>query len=161
MPDEVIVADAFLDLLAYFSPLAFRLGPVHRNPLMVAVIRRIIGVYNADSGVGGHLRYVSDKIGRGEGCALCDITNGTIRKKGEFIECKKELGLALDLVYRDQLTTGLAALVEDRTPAVVAELEDGSYRVLLRREDLDAARGDVRAFRVSLEAAMEALSARE
>ncbi len=100
---------------------------------------------------------VSDKIGRGEGCALCDITNGTIRKKGEFIECKKELGLALDLVYRDQLTTGLAALVEDRTPAVVAELEDGSYRVLLRREDLDAAR----AFRVSLEAAMEALSARE
>ena len=100
---------------------------------------------------------VFDKIGRGEGCALCDITNGTIRKKGEFIECKKELGLALDLVYRDQLTTGLAALVEDRTPAVVAELEDGSYRVLLRREDLDAAR----AFRVSLEAAMEALSARE
>ena len=62
---------------------------------MDTVFTEIIGVYHADHGMRGHLRYVFDKVARGEGCALCDITHAVVREKDAFVACRFRLGPSL------------------------------------------------------------------
>ena len=116
----------------------------------------IIGIYHADRGVRGHLRYVFDKVARGEGCALCDITHAVVREKTAFVECRRDLGVPLTLIYRDQLTAEMREATQSQTPAVIGVLPDGTYHRLLGPADLEAAQGDVYAFRSALENALGA-----
>jgi hypothetical protein len=52
-------------------------------------IRRLVGVYNANSTITGELAYF---IGAGLGsahCALCDITHGLVRERPEWKACRQ------------------------------------------------------------------------
>ena len=124
-------------------------------------IIKVIGVYHADRGFRGHLRYVFDKVARGEGCALCDISHGTIREKAAFAACKQDLGIPMEMRYRDELSPALAAVVSGRTPAVVGLSSTGAHRLLLGPEALDAVQGEVYGFRAALEAALSAPAAED
>ena len=53
-------------------------------------IESIWGVYHADGGLLGELRYVMGVAFRGEHCSLCDITHSVAWEKGDE-EMEKDL----------------------------------------------------------------------
>ncbi len=81
-----------------------------------------VGIYNADGGLGGELRYVAGKLlGRGK-CALCDITHGwnPMGSKSWKQACAVS-DVELELLHRNEATaeqlaasSGLPAILRRR-----------------------------------------------
>ncbi len=78
-----------------------------------------VGIYDADGGLGGELRYVADKLlGRGK-CALCDITHGwNPMGSRSWKQACMASDVELELLHRDEATaeqlaatTGLPAIL--------------------------------------------------
>ena len=108
-------------------------------------IDRLIGVYDADGTVLGELAYVvGHALGR-RSCALCDITHGRLRRRPAFDAAAARLGVAVELLHRDEQPADLAALTSGELPCVVAETSGGRV-VLVDAETLVACGGDQRAF---------------
>ena len=100
----------------------------------------LVGIFDADGGLRGELRYVVDKLaGRGH-CALCDITHGfNPLGKRSFKQACAVSGLTMRLLHRDEAEPAQLAAA-DRLPVVLAG--DGArWRVLLSEEDLSACEG--------------------
>jgi hypothetical protein len=110
-------------------------------------IVRYLGIYDADGGLVGELRYVVDHLLGSTECALCDITHSPIRRKRNWDAMVATLPVPFDLRHRNELT-GIEqrALAGLTPPVVVAELADGTYVELLDVESLRACDGDVDAF---------------
>ncbi len=106
-------------------------------------IRRLIFLYNADSGRLNALVDSAKKLLMINGCSLCAITHGLAGEKREWKECKEEIGVPVDYVHRDEVTPALRDVVRERYPSVVAEAADGSLVLLLDAEVLDRAKGTV------------------
>ena len=108
---------------------------------------RFLGVYDADGGIAGELRYVvGHLLGTGE-CALCDITHSPVRRKRTWDAMVAELDAPFDLRHRNELTEAEALVLTPMgLPVVAAELTDGRWVELLGRDALDACAGDVGAF---------------
>jgi len=118
-------------------------------------IRELVGVYDADGGVTGELRYVvGHLLGRAE-CALCDITHGTVRRKPGWDAMVGGLGVPFTLVHRNERPPEIAAATGDVLPCVVA-VTDTAIVLLLDRDDLAACSGDVATFEAALTGAMRA-----
>lgn len=109
-------------------------------------IRRLVLVFDADSGRLSAWVDSARKIFRLKGCALCSITHGLAGEKDDWRDCQEELGVPVDYRHRDELFGPLAELVKDRLPCVVAETHDGP-QVLLTREVLERCRGSVDDFK--------------
>lgn len=123
-----------------------------------AVIR-YLGVYDADATLWGEVSYwVGARLGRRH-CALCDITHGALREKGEWQACRSDLGPAFDTVHRDELPDGLDPAVGGALPHVLAETTDGWVR-LLGPEQLEACAGDPAALVAATEQAAAAADLR-
>jgi len=116
---------------------------------------RLVGIYDADGGIFGELRYV---IGRAAGrahCALCDITHGSLAKKPGFRALEASLGLPFVLRHRNELSAAERAASEDSLPCVL--LDDGAeLKIVLGPDELDKIDGDVAAFSTALERALRA-----
>jgi hypothetical protein len=114
-------------------------------------IVRYLGVYDADGGLAGELRYVVGHLLGTAECALCDITHSPVRRKRSWDAMVAALPVPFDLRHRNELTgserRALAGMV---LPVVVAEMEDGSSIELLDAEALRACGGDVDAFAARL-----------
>ncbi len=108
---------------------------------------RFLGVYDADGGLAGELRYVvGHLLGTGE-CALCDITHSPVRRKRTWDAMVAELDAPFDLRHRNELTEAEALVLTPMgLPVVAAELTDGRWVELLGRDALDGCGGDVGAF---------------
>ena len=118
-------------------------------------IRRLVGIYDADGGLTGELRYLVARFrGRGH-CSLCDITHGSLREKSAFRQCRARLGVPMELLHRNQ-RNDVADGFEFNLPCVLAET-DGELLCLLDATALESCQGDVDAFERSLR---EAASAR-
>ncbi len=81
-----------------------------------------VGIYDADGGLSGELRYVAGKLlGRGK-CALCDITHGwNPMGSKSWKQARSVSDVDLELVHRNEAsaeqlaaTTGLPAIVRHR-----------------------------------------------
>ena len=104
------------------------------------VVRRLVGVYDADGDAWGELRYwVGARLGRAH-CALCDITHGLVRERGSWQSCRAELPVAFDTYHRDDQPAGVRAASEDRVPVVLAET-DGGFTLLLGPEAIERCDG--------------------
>ena len=77
-------------------------------------VTRLIGVYNADGGVAGELRYLIGHYLRGRSCSLCDVTHSPLRRKAAWDEEAAALGIRFDLRHLNELDADLAALVAGR-----------------------------------------------
>ncbi len=97
-------------------------------------VPKLVGVYNCDAGIAGHISYAAMKLSGRGGCALCDITHGRIFRKAAFNAERK--GFELALIYRDQMPRAMKALDAD-LPAVFV-LEGSGPKVLLDRETLQS-----------------------
>lgn len=116
---------------------------------------RYLGVYDADGGLAGELRYVVGHLLGTAECALCDITHSPVRRKRAWDAMVAELDAPFDLLHRNELTeVETLALTPMGLPIVAAELADGRWVELLGRDALDACDGDVDTFARVLRAAV-------
>jgi hypothetical protein len=117
-------------------------------------IVRYLGVYDADGGLAGELRYVVGHLLGTAECALCDITHSPVRRKRSWDAMVAALPVPFDLRHRNELTAiEQQALADLALPVVVAERTDGGFVELLGFEALRACGGDVDAFAARLAAA--------
>jgi hypothetical protein len=112
----------------------------------MAVLERLIGVYHADGGLVGELRYVVGKLRGTAHCALCDITHARVSAKREWRTCAASFDVPFETVHLNERSPELAQATATGTPCVVGRLEDGSFVTLLGPEELDACDGDVGRF---------------
>ncbi len=118
------------------------------------VIRRLVGVYDADHTVRGELLYwVGARLGRAH-CGLCTITHGVVRAKREWQEYRSALPVPFDTYHRDDQPVAVRAL--GVVPVVVAETDDAPPAVLLGPAELDACGGSVDALATAIRAAVTA-----
>ena len=93
-------------------------------------IRRLIGIYDADSTLRGELSYwVGARLGRAH-CSLCDITHGLVRERADWKARKAELPVPFVTFHRNDQPAGIAAAAGNVAPIVVAETAAGSVRLL-------------------------------
>jgi hypothetical protein len=107
---------------------------------MTAVIRRLLGVYDADHTLSGEVAYwVGARLGRRH-CSLCDITHGLFSEKNEWKSCKVGLPIPFETFHRDDQPEAVRAATGGRTPIVVAITDDGVVE-LLEATDLEHCQG--------------------
>lgn len=110
-------------------------------------IARLIGVYNADGGIVGEVRYVIGHLLGTTECALCDITHSPIRRKPEWDAMVSNLGVPFSVLHRNELGHELAErMVGIPLPCVVAELGNGDIVSIMPPEVLAECRGSVESF---------------
>jgi len=84
-------------------------------------IRRLVGVYDADSTLRGELTYwVGARLGRAH-CSLCDITHGTFRERNDWVECRDGLPVRFDTYHRNDQPDEVRSVTGGTAPVVVAE----------------------------------------
>ena len=115
---------------------------MERSPIV-----RLSGVYNADAGAVGELRYFFDKVTGRSSCSLCDITHGTkIRGKGDWRDCQSSLPVPLDTFHRNDQPADIASFTAGLLPCVVARHEDGSMSLAVSADQLAECNHEVAAF---------------
>jgi hypothetical protein len=116
-------------------------------------VRELVGVYDADGGVTGELRYVVGHLLGTAECALCDITHGTVRRKPAWDAMAGRLGVPITLVHRNERTPEVAAATGGALPCVVA-ITDSGVVLVLDATALSSCGGDVATFESKLDAAL-------
>jgi hypothetical protein len=115
-------------------------------------VDELIGVYNADSGVIGELRYAARKLtGRGH-CALCDITHRGTRQRPEWFRACAELSAPITLLHLNDRPEPVRAASDGAVPCLIARV--GTELILvLGPADLEGCGADVDEFERRLRAA--------
>ena len=107
-------------------------------------LAEFIGVYDADGGVVGELRYVLGTIFQGKHCSLCDITHGTIKRKSEWDDACRNLPAPFTLVHLNERTPEIIAACTIGVPTILVRFSDDTVEPLLGPAELDVG-GDVAA----------------
>ena len=117
---------------------------------------RLIGVYKADGGFIGELKYVFGHLLGLADCKLCDITHSPIRKKSSWKAMEKRIrtdyGLDFQLLHMNERDAIVQAATTGREPCVLAQYDDGTVTMLLDSVDLKAVAGSVEKFEKTLRA---------
>lgn len=113
----------------------------------------LIGIYHADGGLIGELRYVLGKASGTAHCALCDITHAAVRRKPAWDEACRDFPVPIRLIHLNERSADEAAACTSGTPTVLARYDDGTLRVILEPQDLEL-HGSVPAFFAALERAL-------
>jgi hypothetical protein len=128
-------------------------GMGHDESATPASIREIVGVYHADGGVMGELRYVLGKARGTAHCALCDITHSTVRRKAAWDDACRTFPHPIRLVHLNERSPEEVAACTLGTPTVLVSFADGTYRTLMGPDDLEL-EGSVSAFFDALDRAV-------
>ncbi len=107
-------------------------------------VEELVGIYHADGGVLGELRYVAARLLGRTHCALCDVTHSGVRRRPEWDAAVARLGVPVRLVHLNERSEE-ERLVSPRTPCLLVRV-GGRLSVLLGPEALETTRGDVAAF---------------
>lgn len=120
-------------------------------------ITRITFVWNADFSLSGGLRALKEVVAGVHNCTLCAIAYHRVSQTSEWKDYKRRLASELKAEIREpcrnQLSDAEAAAAAGDYPAVLIHTSDGVHKVLGSRE-IDACRGDVAAFRLTLDEAL-------
>ncbi|MGK0359904.1 MAG: hypothetical protein ACI9U2_002210 [Bradymonadia bacterium] len=106
----------------------------------------LAGVYQADAGLLGELRYFAGRL-KGEHCALCDITHTLRGERPTFAPIRARL--RLQTWHLNEQPPALAAVTAGRTPCVAAQTAEG-WRVVLGSPALGRCGRSVEAFEVAI-----------
>lgn len=109
-------------------------------------MQELIGVYHADGGLVGEVRYVvGHLLGRAH-CSLCDVTHSPVRRKREWDRWVSSTGVPVKLYHLNEMPADVAAVVAQcGSPAFLAR-EQGQLRVLLDGPAIEATDGSVESF---------------
>lgn len=116
------------------------LGAEWERAVEPPTVLRLIGVYNADGTARGELTYwVMARLGRAH-CALCTITHGSVRERGDWRSARSTLPVPFDTYHRDDQPNSVAVACRGAVPVVVAETTS-EFVELLGPAELDAIAG--------------------
>lgn len=122
------------------------------NPPEQLVIRRLVGVYDAEGSVRGELTYLLAKATGRAHCALCDITHNWVRPSREFRNVIRGIPVPFDFVHSDTPSEALSAASGETVPCVLAQTDDGLV-LLLDPDDIERCEGAPAALLDALRAA--------
>jgi hypothetical protein len=105
-------------------------------------ITEFIGVYDADGGVVGELRYVFGTIFQDKHCSLCEITHGRVKRKNAWDQACEGLPAPFTLLHLNERTPQITSACTDGVPTILVRLSDNSIRPILGPEELEVG-GDV------------------
>ena len=108
-------------------------------------MREFIGVYHADGGLAGELRYIAGHLLGRTSCALCDITHSPVRRRKRWDTFVAGLDVPFRLYHLNEMPSDVAAVVAQvGSPVVLAR--NTRIEVLFTPEDLAGLGGSVEAF---------------
>ncbi len=108
---------------------------------MVVNEEQIVGIYDADGGWMGELRYVVGVLAGRKHCSLCDITHGwNPWGRGEWRRACAAAPFDIQLIHRDQASASQRQAA-GALPALIAGQND-SWRVLVDSDELEGCAGD-------------------
>ncbi|MYB43765.1 MAG: hypothetical protein F4X74_02320 [Acidimicrobiia bacterium] len=111
---------------------------------------RVVGIYNADGGLSGELRYAVDKILGRSDCGLCELTHGwkAFGKRSWRDACRAS-PVPIELIHRNVATESQMATAGS-LPAVLVG-DEGTWRLAMDRELIESLRKDPAGFLDHLE----------
>lgn len=120
-----------------------------------AGVLRVVGIYNADGGLSGELRYAVDKLLGRNDCGLCDLTHGwnAFGKRAWRQACRAST-VPIELIHRDQATPTQLAVAGSLPVVLVGE--EGAWRRAADAETIRSMRKDPAKFLDHLEEMMAA-----
>lgn len=85
---------------------------------------RLVGIYNADSGLSGELRYGLDKVlGRG-GCTLCELTHGwNPFGKRSWRHARRSGPIPIEMIHRDEASASQLAAAGSLPAVLIGEAD--------------------------------------
>jgi hypothetical protein len=126
-----------------------------------SVVTHLTGVYHADGGLLGEVRYAVGRLAGRTHCGLCDVTHSGVRRKAAWDAAVAALGIQVRLVHLNERTEAVRAASQGRTPCVLAHHrgQDGTLTVteLLGPAELDGLGGDVEAFGTAVRTRLHAV----
>lgn len=106
----------------------------------------LVGVYHADGGPIGEIRYVLGKLLGTAHCALCDVTHSPVRRKPAWDEMVRRLGMPVTLVHLNEMPDDVAeAVATAGSPVILGRFADGTLEPALTAHELDRLGGSVTA----------------
>ncbi len=114
----------------------------------------LLGIYDADGGLAGEVRYVVGHLLGFAECALCDITHSPVRRKRAWDQLVADLPVEVRVVHRNEVPDWAVEAARTALPVILGRWDDGSVDVLLAPSDLQACAGSVEAFQARLERAL-------
>ncbi|GAA1952306.1 hypothetical protein [Microbacterium aquimaris] len=105
-------------------------------------VHGFVGVYKADGGPIGELRYVIGHMLGTAQCSLCDITH-TWRRKPEWDAMVERLGAPFELRHLNELDADVAAAVAAHGAPAVFSRSAAGLTLLMDAAELDAVGGSV------------------
>jgi hypothetical protein len=122
------------------------------------MLKRLIGIYNADGGLLGEATYVVGHLLGLVECSLCDITHSPFRRKPQWDSFVATLPCEFSLLHRNEVTPELEQWMEGRSlPLVVGESLDNEFVLVLDHEGLSSCAGSLESFSLRLNSALENL----
>ena len=118
------------------------------------MIERLYLVWNAELSLTGGLAYVAGRLRGKDECALCEITYNGLTEKPEFKQCKRDIGLPFEGVYRNRMDAEQAAVAADDFPCVLGKKPTGLVK-LLGRTEIESCAGDLDLFADRLREAVD------
>ena len=106
-------------------------------------ITKLIGIYNANGGVFGEIKYFASKLFADKHCSLCDITHG--KSKSEWEKCKEQLPISIDFVHLNERNVAMEKYTNGATPCVIGKTAAG-YVTIISKKELNKCQGDVKKF---------------
>ena len=106
-------------------------------------ITKLIGIYDADGGIFGEIKYFAGKIFSNNHCSLCDITHG--KSKSEWKKCEKQLPIAIDFIHLNERNEEIAKYTNGATPCIIGKTATG-YVTIIAKKELDECNGDATKF---------------
>jgi len=105
-------------------------------------ITKLIGIYDADGGIFGEIKYFYNKIFSNNHCSLCNITHGSSKNKKEWGECKKRLPIPIDFIHLNERNESIKKYTEDATPCIIGKTATG-YITIIGKSDLESCKGNI------------------
>ncbi len=103
----------------------------------MSLVVSLTGVYDADGGAIGELKYwIGARLGK-KHCSLCEVTHSAIRERREWSETRSTLSVEFRTVHRDEQRGPVSTATNGLFPAVVAQAEDGVAYLLLDAADIE------------------------
>jgi hypothetical protein len=115
----------------------------------------LMGVYRADGGIRGELTYLVGKVRGTAHCALCDVTHSPVRRKRAWRAMVDGLGVPFKLLHLNERSAHVIAAVGDRSPIVLAQVQEPGASLLrlvlvLDEDQVEASDGSVDVFERTL-----------
>ena len=120
----------------------------------VMTVESIWGVYHADGGLIGELKYVAGALFKGQHCSLCDITHKIAWEKSDMKKLRYEGDVPFHLVHLNERPDDLISYTNEKTPVLVAKTDSG-FITIASDDELKDCKGSVQALSILINEKLE------